>query len=324
MRILNSLESIDESCRGCCLTIGNFDGVHIGHVRIISEARRVAEESGASRLVAMTFEPHPAMILHPERELQVLTPFEMKARLLAEAGVDDLVVVRDSYQMLTLSPEDFVDNFLMKRLSPKAVVEGSDFHFGYGRSGNTGVLGELGKARGFETIIIEPEEMRLFDEMMSKISSTAIRHLLQKGRVGKASMALGRNYRLMGQVISGRGKGRQLGFPTANIEPEGQIVPAEGVYAGLIALSGSMEELCREQAVTPAIFSIGRAKTFISDHPLLIEAHVLDSNLEDICGKFLAMDFVEHIRGQQRFSSEDELKKQIAIDCDTARSILKG
>lgn len=321
MKIIDTLEKIDDKLKSGCLTIGNFDGVHLGHRKIIAETCRIAAEAGNRPAVVMTFDPHPVVILHPEKKPQVLTPLELKSVLLEAVGIDYLVVLKDSYRFLTLSPADFVDDFLMRTISPKAVVEGDDFHFGYGRSGDSRVLRQLGKERGFDVVIIEPEEINL-DGSHAKVSSTLIRHLLGAGNVSSAKKALGRFYRLMGSVVKGRGKGAQLGFPTANIEPHEQVIPAEGVYAGFVSVAEDIGKLCAINRKIPAVFSLGRAKTFISDHPLLVEAHILDRNMMDLYNKYLAMDFVDFIRCQQRFETEEKLKEQITKDCRIAETVL--
>ncbi len=321
MQVIETLEKLDDKLKGCCLTIGNFDGVHLGHRKIIAAARQISEKFGNCPAIAMTFDPHPVAILHPEKSPQVLTPLPLKKALLEAAGIDYLIILKDSYELLTLSPADFVDDFLKETIAPKVVIEGDDFHFGYGRSGNAQLLQQLGKRLGFEVVIIEPEEINL-DGSPARISSTLIRHLLQAGKVAVAAKALGRPYRLVDRVSKGRGIGTHLGFPTANIEPQGQIIPAEGVYAGFVSVANNIEKLCVLSQKIPAVFSLGRAKTFISAHPLLIEAHILDDKVGDLYNKYLAMDFVDFIRHQQRFETEEELKKQIAEDCKKAKGAL--
>ena len=322
MQIIDTLEKIDNKVKNCCLTIGNFDGVHLGHKKIIAAARRTAAKLGNCPVAVMTFDPHPVAILHPEKPLKVLTPLLLKKTLLESAGIDYLIVLKDSYELLTLSPADFVDDFLVETISPKAVIEGDDFHFAYGRSGNAQILRRLGKQFGFDVVIIEPQEIKL-DSVSTKISSTLIRHLLQAGNAAGAAKALGRPYRLMGKVVKGRGKGAELGFPTANIDPHEQIMPAEGVYAGFVSVADTIEKLCTLNQKKPAVFSLGRAKTFISDHPMLIEAHILNEKIENLYDKYLAMDFIDFVRRQQRFETEEKLKEQIAKDCKTAKSVLK-
>lgn len=321
MKVLKTVSELKELKKGCVLTIGNFDGVHLGHHEIINFARKFADDR-QSELVLMTFEPHPVTILYPEKALGVLTPMVLKKHLLTQFGVDCLVVLESSYRILNLSPESFVDEFLVKSVQPGVVVEGEDFNFGYGRSGNVRILRELGQKFSFEIVIVPGKEIKLADEQTARVSSTLIRHLLHKGKVADAAQALGRYYRLSGQTTLGKGKGRKLGFPTANIDPVNQIIPAEGVYAGFVEITDTEEQLCESKNKLPAAFSIGRAKTFISDHPLLVEAHILGRDPGDLYGKYLAMDFVEFIRHQQKFTSPEHLSTQIAEDCKTAKEIL--
>ncbi len=322
MKIIDSTADLDQIQAGLVLTIGNFDGVHLGHQQILKAARRKADKTGAPGVAAMTFYPHPVAILHPEKAPGVLTPLEIKKHLLQTCGVDYLIVLTDSYELLNLSPEDFIDEFLIKHVQPSAVVEGPNFNFGYGRSGDINTLQDLGKDRGFEVVVVGPEKIKLSNGKSTIISSSLIRQLLEAGKVGEAAAALGRPYRLIGQTIPGRGKGTQLGFPTANIQPEKQVQPDEGVYAGFVQVGRTCQDVCVADGKRPAAFSIGRAKTFIGEHPVLTEAHILDEQVEDLRDKWLAMDFVAFIRHQRRFEDEEQLKKQIAEDCETARKIL--
>jgi len=227
--------------KGCVLTIGNFDGVHLGHQKIINLARKLADQRN-SELVLMTFEPHPVAILYPEKAPSVLTSMILKKHLLARLGVDCMVILESSYRILNLSPENFVDEFLLKSSRPAVVVEGEDFNFGYGRSGNVQILKELGEKFGFELLVVPGKEIKLAGEQNTRVSSTLIRHLLHKGKVADAAKALGRYYRLSGRTTPGKGKGRQLGFPTANIEPVNRIIPAEGVYAGFVEIADTEQQ----------------------------------------------------------------------------------
>lgn len=317
----SDLSELAKLKKGSVLTIGNFDGVHLGHQEIINAARKLADQR-LSDLILMTFEPHPVAILYPEKAPGVLTPIVLKKHLLSQFGVDCLVILESSYRILNLSPESFVDEFLLKSVQPDVVVEGEDFNFGYGRSGNIRILKELGQKFNFEIVIVPGKEIKLADEQTARVSSTLIRHLLHKGQVADAAKALGRHYRLSGRTTLGKGKGRKLGFPTANIDPVNQIIPAEGVYAGFVEIADAEEQLCESKSRLPAAFSVGRAKTFISDHPLLVEAHILGQDPGDLYGKYLAMEFVEFIRHQQKFSSPEHLSAQIAKDCKKAKEIL--
>jgi len=320
MRIIETVSDFEQ--KGCVLTIGNFDGIHIGHKAILTVARQIAEQK-ATELIVMTFEPHPVAILHPEKAPGVLTPLELKKHLLAQCGVDCLIVLKDSIELLNLAPADFVEQFLVKTVQPSVVVEGENFNFGSGRTGSIHTLYNLGAEKGFEVSEIQAKEVKLSIGQTVKISSTIIRNMLEGGRVADAAVALSRPYRLIGQVIPGCGKGKQLGFPTANIAPLQQIIPAQGVYAGFVEIGDNEERVCAAKGKIPAALSIGRAETLGSDNPLAIEAHILTGTVEDLSGKWLAMDFIKHLRSQQKFETEKELSAQIAKDCQKAKEILR-
>lgn len=326
MILADTNQEIKKIGSGWVLTIGNFDGLHVGHKEIIEIAKSMAREKGAKGVAVMTFDPHPVRILRPDHAPGVLTPIEIKKHLIEATGADCLVVITDSIKLLNLSPEQFVDEFLMETIQPIAVVEGSDFNFGYGRSGNVDTLALLGKTRGFDVINVELEKMNFSQGEYEKVSSTLIRHFLERGRVADARLALGREYRIVGQCVPGRKLGRKIGYPTANITPRHQIVPGEGVYAGMVQISTEKEQVCRMGKRYPAVFSIGRARTFMeSGIPLLVESHVLcdDSGLVDnLYGKWLSMDFVAKIRNQQIFDSTEHLSEQIGMDCCKAKEIL--
>lgn len=322
MKVIDSISDLDGIGRGWAVTIGNFDGVHRGHQEILRRAGFAAHAAQAVGVAAVTFDPHPTALLHPERAPGTLTPLPYRIRLLEQYGVNCLVIVRDGLRLLNLSPKDFVDDFLVRFLGPKVMIEGNDFHFGYGRSGTIQTLSQLGKTRGFSVVIVVPFVLPDSENHPVVCSSSHVRDLLADGAVRPAATILGRPYRLMGRTVPGRGIGTQLGFPTANIHALDQVIPDEGVYAGFALIGDSMDSLFGQGQRLPAVFSIGRAKTFVSDHPLLLEAHILDRTLGDLHGKWLAMDFVDRLRGQQRFESRDALAAQIAADCDKARRLL--
>jgi len=322
IRTLADLEEFGRKKAGCVLTIGNFDGVHIGHSRIIKRAGELAGQLRTA-LAVMTFEPHPAAILHPQRPPGLLTPPALKRFLLEQLGVEYLIVLEDNLVILNLAPDDFVRRFLVGCIRPAVLVEGENFHFGYGRSGSVHTLAALGAQNGFRVEVIEQEKARLSIGHAVEVSSTLVRDLLSAGKVHDAAAALGRPYMLMGKTVAGRGKGRQLGFPTANIEPVDQVVPAEGVYAGLVKTSDDAERLCAAARKEKAALSIGRAKTFISDHPLLVEAHILGRTVGQLEGSWLAMEFIERIRGQRRFKTKTALSDQIGLDCRKISRVLE-
>jgi riboflavin kinase/FMN adenylyltransferase len=183
------------------------------------------------------------------------------------------------------------------------------------------MLQKLGAEKGFEVSIVQAKEVKLSTGKTVKISSTIIRGLLTSGSVADAAIALGRAYRLIGQVAPGEGRGRQLGFPTLNMQPLGQLVPAEGVYAGFVEI-GDFEQVCESKERIAAALSIGRSETFGSDNPLVVEAHILTDDVGGLHGKWLAMDFVEHLRTQQKFRTQADLTAQIAKDCKKAKEIV--
>lgn len=321
MKVLETKSDFGQAPKGCVVTIGNFDGVHTGHQKILTAAKKISDEK-QTELTVITFEPHPVTILYPEKSPGVLTPLELKKHLLSEVGVDCLCVLKSDAELLKLSPQDFVNELLVRNIQPAVVVEGENFNFGYGRSGSIHTLYNLGKENGFEVIVVEAMTAKLSIGHAVKVSSTLIRNMLEAGKVNDAGIALGRPYRLVGEVIPGRGKGRELGFPTANMEPATQIVPAEGVYAGFVAIGTNLEEVCVSKERTPAVFSIGRTSTYGTEKPLLIEAHLLINDVGKLTGKWMAMDFVQRLREQIKFESETKLSEQIARDCEKAKEIL--
>jgi len=319
---MKTVDSISQLGRkGVVLSIGNFDGVHIGHQKILKIAKQAAARE-KTILVVMTFEPHPVMVLQPHTAIGVLTPMELKKGLLAKCGVDCLVVLPCDAGILSLSARDFVSRFLVDSIRPAVVVEGENFHFGSESSGNIDGLRRFGAKMGFQVIVVEPQQVRLGGAKTARCSSTLIRNLLEAGNVNDAAAALGRPYRLYGQVVPGRGRGKRLGFATANIAPVEQITPAEGVYAGTVAVAQTKAEICRADAKTPAAVSIGRSRTYGPGNPLLVEVHIFEGKIGDLKGKFLAMDFVERIRDQKKFDNEKELAEQIAKDCKKVKQML--
>jgi riboflavin kinase / FMN adenylyltransferase len=323
VRLIETISDIGELKANCVLTIGNFDGVHLGHQKILGRARQIADDR-ASELVVLTFEPHPLAVLHPEIAPEILTPICLKKILLNQCGVDCRLVIKSSKEILSLSPEDFLQQFLIEKIKPSVVVEGKDFTFGRKSQGSIETLKMAGYKYGFEVEIVDEQKAVTFLGEEIKISSTIIRYMLQSGKVKEASTFLGRDYRLIGKIISGRGKGRQIGYPTLNMQKPPQVIPAEGVYAGFVITDKTEDKVCENANRLQAVFSLGQARTFGDTHQLLIEAHVLENDFSKPAGEYMAMDFVEQIRSQHKFSSVEELKKQIEKDCRDARQILKN
>jgi len=321
MQRISSVSQLKKVRKGCVLTIGNFDGVHVGHRQILAAAREAAVQR-ETQLLAMTFEPHPLAVLRPEKAPGVLTPLVLKERLLTELGADCILVVESTSELLSLSAEDFVRRFLVENIRPSLVVEGESFNFGSGRSGGISTLQEMGAENGFDVSIVTAKEVELSGGRTVKVSSTIVRDLLADGDVADAAAALGRPYRLIERMIAGRGKGRRLGFPTANMKLPGQVIPAEGVYAGFAEVADTPDQLLLAKAKSPAALSIGTSATYGDENPLLIEAHLLIDGVGRLYDKWLAMDFVERIRAQEKFKSECELSAQIGKDCKKARTFL--
>ena len=321
MRIIRSPQQYGEVEPGGVLTIGNFDGIHKGHQEILKTARQIAIDRKTT-LTLMTFEPHPVAILHPERAPKVLTPLEWKLHLLSQFVDACIIVLEDNKDLLSLTAADFVDRFLMQTIRPAVIVEGEDFKFGADRCGNVKVLQEIGSRMGFEVKVVPSRHITLPTGQIHRISSTMIRSMLEAGHVTEVTFAQGRPFRLYGRIISGRGKGRQIGFPTLNMETADQILPAEGVYAGWVEIADSCQSLFIKQDRLPAALSLGRASTFRDNQSLLIEAHVLSGPVGNRLHQWIAMDFIEYIRPQKRFSTKNDLVEQITCDCQHVRSVL--
>lgn len=307
-RIVFGLEQVPRSLRGGVLSIGNFDGVHRGHQKIIATARRLADPEQLP-VVAMTFDPPPDLVLRPADPPRRLGTTDQKARWLIEAGADGVVVAVATGDLLALPPEQFVTDVIADRFAPRHIVEGPNFYFGRRREGDVSLLDRLGGRLGFACHVVQP---LTFDEAGTerRISSTRIRQLLAAGDVRAAAEALGRPYRLCGPVVHGDGVGRQLSFPTVNVDPGQQAVPADGVYAGL--------------AETPAgrfvaAISVGTKPTF-GRHPRTVEAHLLDAQA-DLYHEQVDVLFVHYLRPQQTYASGEALRQQIERDVADVRRL---
>ena len=321
MKIIESLSNMKQIEKNCVLTIGNFDGVHLGHQEIIKEARNTANQKSAE-LVVMTFEPHPVAVLFPEKAPGVLTPLELKKNLLEQCNVDYMILLKVDSELLSLSHEDFVKRFLVEKIEPSIVVEGGDFNFGAGRTGNIETLKELGVKNGFDVSVVNPKMIELSSGQMVRVSSTMIRYMLESGHAADAAQALGRPYRLIEEIVPGRGVGKKLGFPTLNMKIPKQVIPSEGVYTGFVRIGKSIKEVNFSNEKFPAVYSIGQARTYGDENPLLIEAHLLEEGVTALAGDFMAMDFIQRIRSQHKFQTPEKLSVQIAKDCEKARNIL--
>ncbi|MCY2931205.1 MAG: bifunctional riboflavin kinase/FAD synthetase [Planctomycetota bacterium] len=309
-RWIQGLENLPPAVRGCVLTIGNFDGVHRGHQAILSLARREADRAGAG-VAAMTFDPPPDLVLRPVDEPRLLTPPARKAELLLQAGADWAVTTRATTELLRASPEQFLQSVVMDYFSPVAMVEGEDFSFGKARAGNVEFLRRFGLEHGF-TVQVVPAVAVTLGGQSQRISSTLVRGLIADGAVEQARECLGRPFALVGPVVAGFGRGRNLDYPTANLDPARQVVPADGVYAALARLGGS-EYL--------AAVSVGNQPTFPSGKHA-VEAFLLDAT-GDFYGLEMTLEFRHRLRPQRRFETVEALKAQMNEDVQRVRDLLE-
>lgn len=296
---------------GSVVTVGAYDGVHVGHRRLIGLVRqRAAELSCASAVV--TFDRHPATVVRPDSAPRLLTDLDQQLELLASTGIDIALVVHFDEARAHESAEEFVEDVLVGCLAARAVVVGRDFHFGHNRAGNVPMLTRMGATYGFAV-----DGVDLFGAGAGEqaVSSTRIRALLGEGRVEEAAELLGRRYQVRGVVGHGDRRGRTLGFPTANVEiPAEILLPADGVYAGWYRRP--------DGEAHPAALSIGRRPTFYTDAKLsLLEAFLLDFDA-DLYGEAAAVDFVAALRGQERFETVDALVAAMDRDVAAARRAL--
>lgn len=299
---------------GAVVTIGNFDGVHLGHQALLKKAVSLARAAGRPS-AALTFWPHPLKVLSPERPLALLTPFERKMSLIERTGIDLLYCAEFDQAFSRQPPEEFVRSYLVEKIGCRAVIVGDHFAFGKDRAGKAEDLIRLGERYGFSVRIQEPVEV---DGL--RVSSSAIRSLLSKGKVASASRLLGRFYSLEGEVIRGEGRGRLLGFPTANVRPPvEQMLPLAGVYAGWVNGPESPES----ESPLPAAIYIGARPTF-GEGEVLIEAHLLRpiDSAEPLHGKRLSVSLCDFIREDERFDDAAALARQIALDVWKIRSVL--
>jgi riboflavin kinase/FMN adenylyltransferase len=284
------------------VALGNFDGLHRGHQRLIDEVRRRARER-AGTSVAMVFDPHPPRVVRPDRAPKLLMTLGQKLEAFERAGLDATVVVQFTPEFARWEPELFVETVLVDWLRVSEVCVGANFLFGRDRTGTFTLLKALGQDRGFRTDNIEPVFYKDF-----VVSSTRVRHLLEDGRVDEAGALLGHHYFIDGDVVHGDGRGRTLGYPTANIRTINELVPADGVYASVVIVEGR-----RHAAAT----SIGTRPT-IGDGPRTIEAYLLDGT-HDLYDRRVRLAFVERLRPELKFESLQALVAQMADDVVAVR-----
>lgn len=302
MQIVRGLPSVPPERRPSAVALGVFDGVHLGHRAILGAAVAHARATGAPAL-ACTFEPNPLEVLQPERAPLPITTLDERLDLIAACGVDGTIVLTFTRELAAVEPEAFVKDVLVERLAARQVVVGFDHRFGRAARGDAALLRELGARMGFNVDVIAPLTV---DGV--PVSSTAIRTALGRGDVDAAARMLGRPYTLPGTVVAGEGRGRTLGFPTANVAPGRPVLVAPGVYACTFEVGGQSRR---------AVVNVGVRPTF-GEATLAVEAYLLDFS-GDLYGQTVRLTFVSRVREERRFPSVDALRAQIADDVETAR-----
>jgi len=306
MIVFRAEEEIAKDFRGSFVTIGNFDGVHLSHRHICRKLAQEATEAGAKSMV-ITFDPHPKMILHPDiKPFFLITTLEEKLKLLEECGIDAILIIPFSPDYAKTTAREFVYETLGRKLAIKKIIIGHDYTFGRDKKGNDVYLISSGQELGFDVEVIDA-----FKVGEDIVSSTLIRNLILKGKIAEAAKLLGKWYNVAGTVVTGFGRGVKLGFPTANIDPEKELLPPPGIYAAFVEV---------EKKRYMAALNIGEKPTF-ADYTFTFEAHLL--NFEgDLRGKRLNTEFVEKLREIVKFDSPEMLKKQITADVEKVRAIL--
>ncbi len=312
MLVVNDLQHCPWADERAVITIGAYDGVHLGHRAVIDQVRRRAAEVGAKSVV-VTFDRHPASVVRPESAPRLLTSTDQKMELLAATGLDAVVVVPFDTEQAAESPESFVDRVLVHCLKTRVIVVGEDFHFGRHRDGNVDLLRKVGVEADFD---VEPVQLvQRLDGIDEPISSTAIRRALAGGDIKRANSMLGRAFEVSGEVFAGDQRGRLLGFPTANVAvPSGMCLPADGVYAGFYERPNGDVRGCA--------INLGRRPTFYEHADAsLLEAHLLDVDV-DLYGESARVRFEHFLRSERKFDGVDALIAQLGHDVSSARDLL--
>jgi riboflavin kinase/FMN adenylyltransferase len=285
--------------------LGNFDGVHRGHQTLLARVRRQAAEIGGSP-VAVTFDPHPSRVLRPDKAPPLLLTLDQKLEAFERAGMAGVVIVRFTPELSRWEPERFVDETLVAWLDVAEVWVGANFLFGRDRAGTFTLLRTIGEDRGFRAEKIDPIRYRDF-----VVSSTRIRHLIAEGRVDLAGALLGHHVFLDGIVVHGDGRGRTLGFPTANLDTPNELLPAHGIYATIATIDGVHH---------PSVSSVGTRPT-VGGGPVTVEAYLLDGG-GDLYGRRVRLAFVQRLRDELKFDDLEALRQQMGRDADEARAVL--
>ena len=309
MKLFEHTDLIKEPFRDAVITIGNFDGVHIGHQALLHQVIERAEAVGGTS-IAMTFEPHPIRVLKKNGDPPLITLYEQKVELIDAAGIEVLIVIPFTEAFAALSARDFVQDLLVDRIGVRTVVVGNDYTFGRNREGDLDTLKEFASEMDFE--VVAAHWVQMPNALPGRISSTKIRELIAGGDMPKAQKLLGRHYQIRGTVTSGRNRGgKLLGFPTANIILQDELCPKTGVYAVTVQSAGVLHN---------GVANIGYSPTF-DDYQFTVEVHLLDFD-KDIYNTPIRVNFIQRIRDEKKFNNLTELSDQIRKDIVTAREIL--
>jgi riboflavin kinase/FMN adenylyltransferase len=308
MQIIKGIENFQGTFRSPVVTLGNFDGVHLGHQDIFKRVKEEATKVHGEGMV-ITFEPHPLKVLAPDKFLPLLTPFRKKMMLIQKSGIETVLCIDFSLEFSEIPPDDFIKSILVERVRVKEVIIGYNYHFGKGQKGDAQTLIDAGKVFNFEVKVVEP-----FRIGQTIVSSSKIRDLIQKGQIEEASRLLGREYPMIGKVVEGAKRGQTLGFPTANVEISDELYPKSGVYA--------VEVEWRQKRLN-ALANVGSNPTFCSEqnercNPVSLEVFILNFN-GNIYGEELQINFRRRIRDEVRFDSPSLLIEQIKKDIQWAQ-----
>ena len=322
----DSVPRLPADCRGGAVSIGNFDGVHRGHAVLLNRLRQMADRLGGPA-VAVTFDPHPGQVLRRDTAPTRLTSMEIRAQRMTKLGIDTLVVCKTDLGFLNQSASEFFQSLIVHQLGARGIVEGPNFFFGRGREGDVGQLQEMAAQESLAgapiQVEIVPPEMIAdrssrdpdSDFSHEMVSSSLIREALATGQVERAAKLLGCPHQIRGRVCQGAGRGRQIGFPTANLNQIDVLVPPNGVYAGWARIDAE------EDAIHAAAIHLGPNPTFNDDQASKVEVHLIDYD-GDLYGREMHLDFVGRVRQVQRFDSPDQLTRQLEKDLQTTRQIL--
>lgn len=307
MNVIYDLNKLEAPLEKPVITIGNFDGVHRGHLALFEKVRERADAIGGQAAV-MTFEPHPIRIMKPGKALSLITPIKQKLELIGKAGMDFIFCIPFSREFAAITAEDFVLRILLGKIGVKEVVVGYDYFFGHEREGNVDFLQKMGEKWDFRVHVMGPVHVN-----EAPVSSTLIRGLVREGRLSEAKTLLGRDYQISGTVVKGQSRGgKLLGFPTANLNLIDELIPRGGVYAVTAVVDG---------VTYKGVTNIGYNPTF-GDTALTVETHILDYS-GDLLGKTIKVNFIQRLRDEVSFDDIQDLSDQIGRDVQQARELLE-